>query len=178
MRWSIRTTGLAAAGVVLAAGAPGCGSSGSSGAAPPVGCSTQGEASSAESADYRYVLDVGPVEEMYSAAEVANSHPKTGEVMLQGTMSMAQGPDARHVEVHICSRRGSRVVVGAAPNITLTDTATGTTVAVPVAIMQGVTSGESDLHYGNNVVVPPRHAFIAHVDLRGQQGSLPFARPG
>jgi hypothetical protein len=90
---------------------------------------------------------------------------------------MAQGPDARHLEVHICSRPGNRVLVGASPSITLTDTTTGTTMAVPVTTMQGVTSGQSDLHYGNNVDVRPGHAYVVHVSLRGQQASLPFTRP-
>jgi hypothetical protein len=114
---------------------------------------------------------------MYSESQVAATHPKTGEVMLNGTMSMAQGPDARHLEVHICSRPDSRVVVGATPSITVTDATAGTTTAIPVTTMQGVTSGQSDLHYGNNVDLPPGHAFVVHVALRGQQAALPFTQP-
>lgn len=177
MRSPMRTVVLSAAAVVVAATAGGCGSSTSSSANPPVGCSTSGAASSTESAGYRYVLNVGPTEEMYSKAEVAASHPKTGEVMIGGVMSMAQGPDARHVEVHICSRPDGRVVVRAAPSITITDTTTGTTSALQVTTMQGVTTGESDLHYGNNVDLPAGHAFVVHVGLRGQQATLPFTRP-
>ncbi len=177
MRSLRRTVLLSLAAAVVAAGMGACGSSTTSSAKPPVGCSTAGSASSTQSAGYRYVLDVGPTEEMYSKAEVAANHPKTGEVMVGGVMSMAQGPDARHLEVHICSRPDGRVVVGASPSIRLTDTTTGTTMALEVTTMQGVTSGESDLHYGNNVVLPAGHAFVVHVDLLGQQATLPFTRP-
>jgi len=98
-----------------------CGGSGGSSASTRVGCSPSGAAASANSADYRYVLSVGPTEEMYSRSQVTASHPKTGEVMLNGAMSMAQGPGAQHLEVHICSRHGGDVVVGAPPSITVTD---------------------------------------------------------
>lgn len=42
--------------------------------------------------------------------------------------------------------------------------------------MQGVTSGEADLHYGNNIVAPPGHSFAVHVGFRAQQATLYFTR--
>lgn len=155
-----------------------CGGSGGSSASTRVGCSPSGAAASANSADYRYVLSVGPTEEMYSRSQVTASHPKTGEVMLNGAMSMAQGPGAQHLEVHICSRHGGDVVVGAPPSITVTDVTANITAAIPVATMQGVTAGQSDRHYGNNIEVPTRHSFVVHVGFGGQQATLRFTRPG
>lgn len=167
--WMVASTlGL---GMTLAA----CGSSTPS--ATPVGCAPQGAAASADSASYHYVLDVGPTEQMFSSSQVATDHPKTGEVMLGGAMGMAQGANAQHLEVHICSRSTGEVVTGAAPTIKLTDATTGTTTDVRVATMQGVTAGQADLHYGNNIVAPPGHSFVVNVDFHGQQSTLRFSRP-
>ncbi|MHB1535825.1 MAG: hypothetical protein ACYC1D_14705 [Acidimicrobiales bacterium] len=163
---------------LVGAGAAACGGSSTNPAAStPVGCSTTGAAAQANSASYHYVLDVGPTQQMYSRAQVAASHPKHGEVMVSGSMAMASGPGAQHLEVHICSRTTGEVVVGAAPSITLTDTTAGTTTAVPVAAMQGVTAGQADLHYGNNVDAPAGHSFVVTVKFRGQQATLRFTRP-
>lgn len=176
MKLLTRSGLLAMVAGVVTAGAAGCGSTPATSTSTPVGCSTSGAAATASSADYRYVLDVGPTEEMYSKAQVANSHPKTGEVMLNGAMTMAQGPNAQHLEVHICAKTNGHVVVGAPPSITVTDTTAKTTAPIQVATMQGVTSGQADLHYGNNVDAPPGHSFAVHVDFRGQQAALRFAR--
>ncbi len=167
-------TGLLA--VVAAAVTAGCGSTAATSAGTPGGCSTTGAAATASSADYRYVLDVGPTEEMYSKAEVAGSHPKTGEVMLNGTMTMAQGPNAQHLEIHICAKSNGHVVTGAPPTIMVSDTTADTTAPIQVATMQGVTSGQADLHYGNNVDAPPGHSFIVQVAFRAQQAVLHFTR--
>ncbi|MGH9078455.1 MAG: hypothetical protein ACRDY0_13580, partial [Acidimicrobiales bacterium] len=65
---------------------------------------------------------------------------------------------------------------GANPTISLTDTTAGTTTNVPVSVMQGVTSGESDLHYGNNIVAPVGHSFVVNVSLNGEKAALHFTR--
>lgn len=162
---------------LVSAGAAACGGSTSNTAASaPVGCSTTGAAAQADSASYHYVLDVGPTQQMYSQAQVAASHPKSGEVMVSGAMTMASGANAQHLEVHICSRSTGEVVVGAPPSITLTDTTAGTTTAVQVATMQGVTAGQADLHYGNNVEAPAGHSFVVTVNFRGQKATLRFSR--
>lgn len=163
---------------LLATGTSACGSSTATSAPTPVGCSPGGQAASADSASYHYVLDVGPSEQMYSSSQVASQHPKNGEVMLQGAMTMGPGADAQHLEVHICSRSNGDVVTGTAPSITLADTTANTTTQVQVATMQGVTSGVADRHYGNNVQLPPGHAFAVDVGFRGQRATLHFTRPG
>ncbi|MDQ2728062.1 MAG: hypothetical protein M3Y91_09430 [Actinomycetota bacterium] len=168
-------TGFLAMAAVTASTA-GCGSTAATSAGTPVGCSTAGAAATAASADYRYVLDVGPTEEMYSKAEVAGRHPKTGEVMLNGAMTMAPGPNAQHLEVHICAKGNGHAVTGAPPTITVSDTTANTTAPIRVATMQGVTSGPADVHYGNNVDAPPGHSFVVQVAFRAQQAALHFTR--
>lgn len=157
--------------------ATGCGGSSTTSAATPVGCATTGAADGALSADYHYVLNVGPTEEMFSRADVAANHPKNGELMVNGAMTMSQGANPEHLEIHICSRRNGEVVVGPPPAITFTDTNANTTTTLQVATMQGVTSGLGDLHYGNTIDAPPGHAFAVLVGFRGQQATLHFTRP-
>ena len=165
------------AGAVIAVVAS-CG--GSSGASPsssgPAACPLQRGANSATTASYTITLDVGPEETMWSQQQVAAQHPTTGEVMLGGEMSMASGGGARHLEAHICARATDTVVSNVSPTITMTDTTTAGSApqSVPVAVMQGVTSGASDLHYGNNVTVTPGHSYSVTVTVKGEAATLPF----
>lgn len=115
---------------------------------------------------------VGPVEQMYSQQQVSATHPTSGEVMLRGEMAMASGTtpggpnQLRHLEVHICTTAGA-VVADASPTIQLRDTTTGRAEAVPVAVMEGVTAGAADLHYGNNITVHAGDAYVVDVSLNG-----------
>lgn len=164
----------AATGATLAA----CGG-GSSKAATvsAVGCNTSGAAATSTTQSYRYVLDVGPVEEMYAPGQVPSNHPNGGEVMYGGPMNMANGPNARHVEVHICSRSNDHVLTNANPVIKLADRTAGTTAQVPAATMQGLGAGQGDLHYGNNMILAPGHPYVVTVTVNGQTASLPFTSP-
>lgn len=147
-----------------------------------------------------YVMSVvlGPVEAMYSPADVGRMHPAAGEVMLRGTMVMQpgaggnagmtmsgdmsgmnmNGPTAggqvRHLEVHICTASGS-VVTNANPSIRLRDTTDGVVTTVPIAVMQGVTSGTADLHYGNNVSVTLGDTYFADIAVNGATASVRLA---
>lgn len=162
---------------MVAAGCGGGTTKASTTAGTAVGCSTAGETATATTRSYRLVLDVGPVEEMYAPSYVRSHHPTSGEVMLGGTMTMASGPDARHLEVHICQRANDHVVQGANPVLRLTDNTAGSSQAVPVSTMEGVGSGPGDFHYGNNVVVVPGHAYTLAVSVGGQRASLAFTEP-
>lgn len=121
-------------------------------------------------------LNVGPVETMWSQQQVNAQHPTNGEVMLGGVMSMASGADARHLEAHVCSRSTDTVVTNVNPTITLQDTTApgATPQRLPISVMQGVTSGPSDLHYGNNVIVSPGHSYTATVTVNGETATIPF----
>ncbi|HET9050402.1 MAG TPA: hypothetical protein VFO60_01790 [Candidatus Dormibacteraeota bacterium] len=174
-----------AGAVVLAAAAlaaAGCGSSSSSSSSSAAAvsqgpaCDTTGSLATATTATYKMVLDVGEPEQMYSSADVSANHPTTGEVMLGGVMSMATGPNARHVEVHICKASTGEVVVSANPTITLTDTAAAGSTPAPLEVseMQGVTSGQNDYHYGNNAVLAIGHAYTVTVTLNGETATMNF----
>lgn len=111
----------------------------------------------ATTTSYNLGLQVGPLQPMYTPEEVAKQHPKVGEVMFSGQMSMpAAGapPDWRHLEVHVIDRRNGDPVQGLDPVITVTSRATGRTQNVPITTMQGLTDGPKDFHYGNNVELP------------------------
>jgi hypothetical protein len=116
------------------------------------------------SGPYRVVLHIGPVEKMYTLAQYHKLHPKSGEIMLRGMMTMATGTmgmnttrKPHHLEVHIYSRRTERVVANVKCAIAITDLHTKRKTMVPVVVMEGIGEGPQDLHYGNNVMLMTEH---------------------
>jgi hypothetical protein len=122
---------------------------------------------------YVFKLSIGMSEQMWTQAQVRAKHPTTGEVMLMGSMggAMSMGGAARHLEVHIISRADGKVVAGAHPTITAMDTTVknGMAIKVPVAVMEGITAGAADLHYGNNVHLITGHTYKITVTLHGER---------
>jgi hypothetical protein len=146
------------------------------------GCATgAGITRAAVTQDYRYLLSVGPTETMYTRAQNEAKHPKTGEVMLRGTMAMSMkmaANVARHLEVHICSRHTGAVVTNGSPTITFHDlTASKLPMAVPVTVMRGVRAGPSDIHYGNNVSMTAGHGYRIVVVLGDQDAAFAVRLP-
>jgi hypothetical protein len=124
---------------------------------------------------YVFALSIGPLEQMYTQAQAKAKHPKSGEVMLSGTMSggMAgmgmSSSGQRHLEVHICKPSGA-VVMHAHPSIVVSDPKAKTmTMSVPIATMEGVNEGVSDYHYGNNVALTAGHHITVTVTLTGEK---------
>lgn len=183
-------------------------STASPGAAASQPCGGASAAGGVTAATSSYVMTVatGPVEVMYSQAQVNAQHPTSGELMLSGEMAMqptasagdgmsmsstgtgamnhpgygtsasgssSASANVRHLEVHICTTSGS-VVTDANPTIRVVDAtlAGSAAVEVPVAVMQGVTAGPSDLHYGNNVMLTPGHSYTVVVELLGQKATF------
>jgi hypothetical protein len=130
---------------------------------------------------YVFELSVGMAERMWTPAEVRARHPKTGEVMLAGTMggAMSMGGSARHVEVQIVRRSTGRVVGTAHPTITLVDLNVENAMAmkVPFAMMRGVDEGAADVHYGNNVDLVAGHRYRVTVTLTGEQAVFQVKAP-
>lgn len=122
---------------------------------------------------YVFSLTIGMAEKMWTPAQVRTMHPKTGEVMVMGSMAggMSMGGAERHVEVHIKSRATGKVVVSAQPTINAVDTsvAKAMPIKVPVMAMQGVVTGASDLHYGNNIKLVAGHTYKITVALKGER---------
>jgi hypothetical protein len=129
---------------------------------------------------YVFKLSIGMPEHMWTPAQVKAKHPTTGEVMLMGSMSGGMmGASQRHLEVHITSRSTGKVVAGAHPTMTALDTTAtnAMTSTIPVAEMQGVTEGSSDLHYGNNVDLAAGHRYQIAVTLNGQRAVFTVTSP-
>lgn len=168
----------AVAAMITIAGAACGGGSGSSSpsSSGPASCPPRPSGAQATTASYTITLDVGPVENMYSQQQVDSSHPTSGEVMLGGVMSMASGANARHLEAHICAKASDTVVSNVNPTITMTDTTTAGSApqSVPISVMQGVTSGASDLHYGNNIDVTPGHSYSVTITVNGETATIPL----
>ena len=133
----------------------------------------------ANTTTYALTLDVGPLEAMYTAAEVKSKHPTSGEVMV-GSMGtgMSMGAGNRHLEVHILSRATGKVVMDVVPTIGIRDktamTSMAMTVKVAVVAMEGVGSGGSDFHYGNNVKLTAGHVYEVVVTVNKQTASFTF----
>jgi len=120
---------------------------------------------------YNLSVVIGSIQAMFTPAQVASQHPKTGEVMFSGQMTMPPGmdpstvdmgnmpsmnipPEWRHLEAHIYDKKTGDVVKTLTPVITLTNKSTGMTRPISMVTMQGVIEGPGDFHYGNNVDLP------------------------
>ncbi len=133
---------------------------------------------------YNLSLQVGGLEPMYMPADVAKTHPKSGEIMFSGQMQMPPGmegmgsmtgmaypPGWRHLEVHIFDKKTGNVVKTVMPQITVTNAATGQSQTVPVVTMQGLADGVGDFHYGNNVLMP-NGQYTVSVVINGESASF------
>lgn len=130
------------------------------------------------SRSYRFVLRLGPVENMWMPYQVRASHPKHGEVMLRGRMIVPTHGPLHHLEVHICMRPTRAVVTKADPTIVLVDnTSRRKPYKLPVAVMEGIGEGRADLHYGNNVAMPHHHRFTIAVTYKAQRAAFHIAAP-
>jgi hypothetical protein len=135
----------------------------------------------ANTKSYALTLNVGPLEMMYTPAQVKAKHPTSGEVMVGNSMggsSMSMGSGNRHLEVHIRSRATGKVVTGVVPTIRLHDktvmSSMAMTVKVPAAAMQGVDQGGSDLHYGNNVKLTAGDVYEVVVTVKHEAATFTF----
>lgn len=190
-RTLVRSVPFAAVVVVAASCGDASGQSAGPVAARPCG-GAAATSVTATSSNYVMTMVAGPLEKTYSQAEVSNQHPTSGEMMLRGQMTMpgdgagsgmpgasmsgSAAGQVRHLEVHICTLSGT-VVSDANPSIRLHDTTAGTAVNVPVAMMQGVMAGASDLHYGNNISMTPGHSYSAEVMLNGAAATFQIPAP-
>jgi hypothetical protein len=116
---------------------------------------------------FNLTLEVGPLQPMYTPAQVSSQHPRSGEVMFTGQMAMPPGmasmrsmagmsaPGWYHLEVHFFDRTSGYPVRGLDPVITVVNVATGQAQTVSIVTMQGLNEGSRDFHYGNNIELPP-----------------------
>lgn len=143
-------------------------------------------------ADYRLELDIGPPAHMYSPEQAARLKPTSGEIMVSGHMvAMTKGamggggdmqsaspasPAWRHLELHVWSKANGDVVKNAKVTIRVSDLGTGKTETLPISVMYGIDAGESDWHYGNNVMMPPGHWQVS-TTVNGESASFDVTMP-
>jgi hypothetical protein len=151
------------------------------GRTPAVGCQPERGKRIALTHDFRFTLFLGnSAEQMQMPYQVRAHHVKHGEVMLGGTMTgpaMLVGGPARHLEIQICAQASRDVVTTANPKIVVDDTTKKKAVTLPVAVMEDITVGDADLHYGNNIALPARHRFVVIVTWRGERATFHFIAP-
>jgi len=102
---------------------------------------------------YLVVINVLPGEQMFTAAEAAAQHPIEGELILAGVGNRV-GLNVRHVEAHVYDRVSGMALLDVSPVIVVVNRTTGVRIEVPATLMEDVNIGASDVHYGNNVVIP------------------------
>ena len=132
----------------------------------------------ATTATYNLVAEIGGLQAMYTPAQASSQHPKSGELMFSGSMTMPSdatnvSPDWHHLEVHVFDKSTGNVVKTAAPVITVINKATGQTQPVPLVVMQGIVEGPTDYHYGNNVDLP-KGQYTVTVVIANETASFDF----
>lgn len=119
---------------------------------------------SLDAGPYRLTLIIGPEQKMYTQAEYKRLHPKKGEIMLRGHMAMPRmgmgnmNVPMRHLELHVMDRATKHVISDAIVSIIWQPIVGMGVMAirpqnVPIAVMEGIGMGMSDIHYGNNVAM-------------------------
>ena len=128
---------------------------------------------------YNLVAEIGGLQAMYTPAQVSSQHPKTGEVMFGGSMTMPPettniSPDWHHLEIHIFDKKTGNVIKTANPVLTVKNDVTGQTIQVPIVVMQGIVEGPNDIHYGNNVDLP-KGQYTVTVVIGSETASFDFS---
>lgn len=127
---------------------------------------------------YNLVAEIGGLQAMYTPAQVSSQHPKTGEVMFGGSMTMPPettniSPYWHHLEIHIFDKKTGNVIKTANPVLTVKNYVTGQTIQVPIVVMQGIVEGPNDIHYGNNVDLP-KGEYTVTVVIGSETASFDF----
>jgi len=184
-----RITATIFAMVAIGASVAACGSSSPSHSASVAAtCRASGRFDQAHTTSaYVFLLHLGPRESMLmlSPGEAKAKHITTGELMVGGTMSMGTSSGTtmsgdmttRHLEIHICRRASGTVVTDTRPSITVSPPAGEGNGQIPVAVMEGVTAGVADLHYGNNVALRRGGTYTITVRLGSDSASFKTTVP-
>jgi hypothetical protein len=114
---------------------------------------------------YTLTLRVGPPLRLWSPKQASTMHPRDGDIILLSTT--ATGSTAtpnHHLDLHIALRTLGNVITNVVVAITITTPAGTVVQRVPIATMQGVGKGSSDIHFGNNISLQPgRYRIVVQV---------------
>jgi hypothetical protein len=107
---------------------------------------------------YTLTLRIGPSLRLWTPEQVSTLHPRVGDIVLQEPRAGGSPATANHnLDLHVALRTLGIVIKNVVVAITITTPAGTVVQQVPVGLMQGVDKGPSDIHYGNNVSLPPGH---------------------
>lgn len=115
--------------------------------------------------DYLVLLDLAGARQVWTAEQLRTTTPAEGDAVVRGTVPVVDGPDARHVDVHVYDLRTGEPVRNVTPRLTLVDHVAGRTTDLEAALLRDVEVGERDDHFGTNVDLPAGHRFTLRVDL-------------
>ncbi len=117
---------------------------------------------------YLLIIGVGPGEQMYTAEEIADQHPISGEAIITGT-GVPVGDDIRHVEVHVYGLATGDLLETEEPVITVVNRSTGEASKVDPVLMEGIEIGKLDRHFGNNTHIPGNSDLSIEVLVNGER---------
>ncbi len=114
--------------------------------------------------EHLVIVNVLPAERMYTQDEFDHEHPTVGELALHGDGS-PMGSQGRHVEAHLYDRATGLPVAEPIPVLELIRHDTNEVVPIGSVLMQDVSIGAPDIHFGDNVQLPGGIAITVRVDL-------------
>ncbi len=130
----------------------------------------------AQTARYRLDLQIGPFEKMFAPEDAEMKQVMQGEVMIGGKMSMPKDmTTAHHLEIHVHALDSGDSVMDADLTIAVSD-ASKAVQQIPVATMYGIAEGLGDIHYGNNIDMPPGN-YTIDVTVNGEKAEFAVAIP-
>jgi hypothetical protein len=103
---------------------------------------------------YTLNLRIGPSVQLWTSQQARTTKPKNGEIILRGTAANGTMPN-RHLDLHVALRTLGKVITDVPVAITVNTPGGKAVQNVPIATMQGVGKGSSDIHFGNNISLQP-----------------------
>ena len=117
------------------------------------------------------IVSIRPGEEMYTAEEIADQHPLSGEEIITGS-GVPVGEDIRHVEVHVYGLATGGLLETEEPVITVVNRSTGESSKLDPVLMEDIAIGSPDRHFGNNVHIPANSDLSIEVSVNGEKATV------
>lgn len=118
--------------------------------------------------DYLLVVNVLPGEHMFTPAEMKSEHPVEGEQIIDGPGNPL-GPNVRHVEAHVYDRTTGLPLSNVKTTITVVNRTTGDQIELVPTLMQDVSIGALDIHYGNNIPLAGNSDLSLRITVNGEE---------
>jgi hypothetical protein len=130
----------------------------------------------------RVELHVMPAEPFFTPDEAAAKHPTDGMLIMGGAAPVAPAADSlhyRHLVVHVFKAKTGKAITDAKVGMSfqpLDDTGklSGSSINVPIVVMQAIGKGQESTHYGNNVEMPSG-SYAVEVSVNGKKAHFQIA---